>query len=259
MMEFNEQAMFHIGLKPVQGAEYAILTGDPGRVESIARLLEQPEFVVSNREYTTWAGMLSGKRVLVTSHGIGGPSTAICVEELAKCGVHTMIRVGTCGGMALSVCGGDLVIANAAIRQEGTSLEYLPVSFPAVSDFKVTSALSSAARESEKNVHVGVVQCKDSFYGQHRPEESPVSYQLQNQWQAWMKGGCLASEMESAALFIVAAARGLHAGCVLHVIWNQEREAAGLQNEPVHDTASAVKTAVRAVELLIGNTKTETD
>ncbi len=252
-LKFNEQAMFHIGLKPEQGAEYAILTGDPGRVEKIAGLLDQSEFVASKREYTTWAGNISGKRVLVTSHGIGGPSTAICAEELSACGVHTMIRVGTCGGMAQSVCPGDLVIANAAIRQEGTSQEYLPIAFPAVSDYCVTTALSQAARHTEKAVHVGVVQCKDSFYGQHSPEESPVSFQLQNQWQAWLRGGCLASEMESAALFIVAAARGLHAGCILHVIWNQEREAAGLPNTPVHDTSSAAITAVEAIKILMNS------
>lgn len=242
--------MYHIGITPKQGAKYAILTGDPGRVEKIAQLLEQPEFVASNREYTTWAGRISDKRVLVTSHGIGGPSTAICVEELVKCGVRTMIRVGTCGGMSKDVCGGDLVIANAAIRQEGTSLEYLPVQFPAVADFQVTTALAEAARQLGKKVHIGVVQSKDSFYGQHSPEESPVSYQLQNQWKSWLKGGCLASEMESAALFIIAATRNIRAGCILHVIWNQEREAAGLPNEPDYDTSYAVKAAINAIKLL---------
>ncbi|HPU58808.1 MAG TPA: nucleoside phosphorylase, partial [Candidatus Avimonas sp.] len=186
----------------------------------------------------------------VTSHGIGGPSTAICVEELARCGVHTIIRVGTCGGMSLDVLGGDLVIANAAIRQEGTTTEYLPIQFPAVSNFAVTSALMEAAAETGKRVHVGVVQSKDSFYGQHSPDESPVSYQLKNQWQAWIKGGCLASEMESAALFIVAAAKKIRAGCVLHVIWNQERESAGLENIPDYDTSYAVKTAINAIKRL---------
>lgn len=250
-MDFNEKVMFHIGLTPEQGAEYAILTGDPGRVESIARLLDEPAFLASKREYTSWSGQISGRRVLVISHGIGGPSTAICVEELARCGVSTMIRVGTCGGMAIDVCGGDLVISNAAIRQEGTSQEYLPLPFPAVSDFGVTSALAAAARQTGQKVHIGVVQCKDSFYGQHRPEDSPVSYQLKNQWQAYIQGGCLASEMESAALFITAVARGIRAGCILHVIWNQEREAAGLPNTPVHDTSKAATAAVNAIKLLI--------
>ena len=140
--------MFHIGLTPEQGAEYAILTGDPGRVESIARLLDEPAFLASKREYTSWSGQISGRRVLVISHGIGGPSTAICVEELARCGVSTMIRVGTCGGMAIDVCGGDLVISNAAIRQR--HLANTCPSLPAVSDFGVTSALAAAAVKPDK-------------------------------------------------------------------------------------------------------------
>ena len=173
-MDFGSQGMYHIGLKPEQGAAYALLTGDPGRVEAVASRLEEPVFVCANREYTTWAGRLQGERVLTISHGIGGPSTAICVEELCRCGVKTMIRVGTCGGMRLDVLGGDLVVATAAIRQEGTSREYLPVEFPAAADFAVTGALMEAAAGLGKKVHAGVVHCKDSFYGQHSPETSPV-------------------------------------------------------------------------------------
>ena len=250
-MNFNEKRMYHIGLTPSDGAEYAIITGDPGRVESIAGWLETPSFVASNREYTTWAGLLDGKRVLVTSHGIGGPSTAICVEELARCGVKTLIRVGTCGGMALPVRGGDVVVATAAIRAEGTSREYLPIEFPAVADLAVSNALMDAAKEAGYTVHAGVVHCKDSFYGQHSPEASPVSYVLQNKWESWLRGGCLASEMESATLYTVAASLGLRAGCVLHVVWNQEREKAGLDNPTFENTEAAAKTAVNALKALI--------
>ncbi len=261
MMNFNEEKMFHIGLTPSQGAKWALITGDPGRVESVARWLDEPEFVARNREFTTWAGSLEGQRVLVTSHGIGGPSTSICVEELARCGVKTLIRLGTCGGMALGVKGGDLVVATGAIRMEGTSREYLPIEFPAVADWRVTASLIQAAEklagqdaasgQAKRMVHAGVVQCKDSFYGQHSPESSPVSYQLVNAWQAWLKGGCLASEMESAALYIVAASLGLRAGCILHVLWNQEREQAGLENPRNMDTAPAARTAVEALRGLI--------
>jgi len=248
VVDFNDEVMYHIGLTAAQGAEYAIVTGDPGRVEEIARLLDDAELVAQNREYTTWAGILSGARVLVISHGIGGPSSAICIEELCRCGVHTVIRVGTCGGMAKQVGAGDLVIANAAIRQEGTSTEYLPVAFPAVSDFAVTTALAAAAATVGRNFYIGVVHCKDSFYGQHSPQSSPVSYELTERWKAWIAGGCLASEMESAAIYTICAARGMRAGCVLHVVWNQERG----DDEQVHETFAAAKTAVRAVELLIG-------
>lgn len=251
MMNFNDEKMYHIGLTPSQGAKYAIITGDPGRVESIACLLDEPAFVAQNREYTTWAGTLSGQRVLVTSHGIGGPSTAICVEELYRCGVRTVIRVGTCGGMALEVMGGDLVVATGAIRAEGTSREYLPVEFPAVADYSVTGALIDSGKALGCTVHAGVVQCKDSFYGQHDPDASPVSYQLNNQWQAWLKGGCLASEMESATLYIVAAALRMRAGCVLNVVWNQERAQVGLSNPQNEDTQNGAKAAINAVKALI--------
>lgn len=251
MMNFNEERLYHIGLTRDQGAAYAIITGDPGRVESIARLLDNPCFVAQNREYTTWAGHVNGERVLVTSHGIGGPSTAICIEELYRCGVRTIIRVGTCGGMAEAVVGGDLVVATGAIRAEGTSREYLPVEFPAVAALSVTNALVESGRRLGCTVHAGVVQCKDSFYGQHDPDASPVSYLLNNRWQAWLRGGCLASEMESATLYIVAAALGIEAGCVLHVVWNQEREKAGLPNPRGETTENAAKTAANAVKALI--------
>ena len=251
MMDFNREKLFHIGLTPGQGAAYAIITGDPGRVESIARRLNGARFEAQNREFTTWSGQIDAERVLVTSHGIGGPSTAICVEELARCGVKTLIRVGTCGGMALTVQGGDVVVATGAIRMEGTSREYLPVEFPAVADFTVTGALAAAARKWGATVHVGVVQCKDSFYGQHSPEDSPVSWQLENAWSAWIKGACLASEMESAALFIVAGKLRVRAGACFLVMANQEREKLGLENPVVHDTDMAVRTAVGAVRNLI--------
>ena len=255
-MNFNAEKMYHIGLTPDQGARYALMTGDPGRVESIAERLDDPVFTAGNREYRSFTGFLEGERVLVISHGIGGPSTAICAEELYRCGVRTMIRIGTCGGMALDVVGGDVVVATAAIRAQGTSREYLPVEFPAVADLEVTAALVRAARSAGRRVHAGVVHCKDSFYGQHSPEDSPVSYALLKRWQAWLKGGFLASEMESAALYIVGASLGFRAGCVLEAVWNQEREKAGMPNpRAAEGAAAAADTAVEALRLLIREDK----
>lgn len=245
------EVLYHIGLTPAQGARYAILPGDPGRVEKIAQFLDNPVFVAANREYTTYAGTLNGERVLVTSTGIGGPSAAIAVEELHMAGVRTFIRIGTCGGMQLPVESGDVVIATAAIRMEGTSKEYLPVEYPAVADFAVTTALVAAAGQLGQAYHTGVVQCKDSFYGQHNPARMPAGQELLVKWDAWIKAGCLASEMESAALYAVAAVLRARAGCVLSVVWNQEREKAGLPNQHVHDTTPAIQTAVEAVRLLI--------
>jgi len=188
------------------------------------------------------------------STGMGGPSTAIAVEELCQTGVRTYIRIGTCGGMAEQVIGGDVVIATGAIRQEGTSREYVPIEFPAIADLSVTNALVQGAKNINATWHAGVVQCKDSFYGQHSPDRMPVGEDLKKDWRAWIKAGCLASEMESAALYTVAQVLRVKAGCVLNVVWNQEREAKGLSNPKCHDTTLAIKTAVEAIKVLIKET-----
>jgi uridine phosphorylase len=249
------EKLYHIDFDDTHGASYAILPGDPGRVEKIASYLENPRFFHQNREYTTWLGELSGRTVMVMSTGMGGPSTAIAVEELFKTGVKNFIRVGTCGGMALPVLGGDIVIATGAIRMEGTTREYVPVEFPAVANLDVTNALVEAAKKLNVRWHAGIVQCKDSFYGQHDPDRVPSGYELKNKWDAWIKAGCLASEMESAALYIVSQILGARAGCVLNVVWNQERESAGLSNPNSHDTSLAIKTAVEAIRILIEKDK----
>ena len=242
---------YHIGINAGHGVKYAILPGDPGRVEAIAEYLDNPEFLAFNREYKSYIGELSGEKVIVMSTGMGGPSAAIGVEELYSLGVDTFIRVGTCGGMQKESPGGDLIIATGAIRMEGTTKEYAPIEFPAVSDFEVTSALKSAAEKSGINYHTGIVQSKDSFYGQHSPERMPVGYELKNKWQAWIAAGCLASEMESAALFVVSSCLRARAGAVLACVWNQERENAGLSNPEVLDTGNAVRVAVEALKELI--------
>lgn len=242
---------YHIGINSACGARYALLPGDPGRVEAIARQLDNPRFLMQSREYTSWIGTLDDVPVLVMSTGMGGPSTAICVEELRRLGVDTFLRVGTCGGMQPEVVGGDLIIATGAIRMEGTSREYVPIEFPAVPDPAVMNALIGAAEKLHYPHHVGVVQCKDSFYGQHDPDRMPVGYELSNKWRAWIGAGCLASEMESAALFVVSSVLRARAGSVFACVWNQERERLGLPNPESHDTAAAIATAVEAIRTLI--------
>ena len=248
-------ALYHIGIKNAPHAKYAILPGDPGRVEVIATYLDNPTFINSNREFTTYLGTLNGVNVLVTSTGIGGPSTAIAVEELYKAGVRTFIRVGTCGGMQTEVVGGDLVIATAAVRSEGTSKEYMPIEYPAVASYDVVSALVKTARETGRTHHIGVIQSKDSFYGQHSPERMPVGYDLKNKWSAYLKAGCLASEMECAALFTVSSVLGARSGAVLSVFWNQERVKSGMTNPEIFDSTDAILTAVNAIKILIENDK----
>lgn len=194
---------------------YVLLPGDPGRVERIAGLLEQPRRVAANREYTTWTGALEGVQVSVTSTGIGGPSTAIAVEELCDLGAHTLLRVGTCGAMQPSVGVGDLVVAQAAVRDEGTSRQYVPRGWPATAHVDVLDAVRAAAAARGAVHHVGTVQSKDSFYGEMDPGRMPVAAELEARWRAWIATGVLASEMECAALFSVAAVRGMRAGAVL--------------------------------------------
>lgn len=247
----TRDVQYHIQLREGDVGAYCILPGDTGRCKQIAAHFEDAVHVKTNREYTTYTGTLLGERVSVVSTGIGGPSAAIAMEELVLLGAHTFLRVGTCGGIRLDVKSGDLVIATGAVRMEGTSREYAPLEFPAVADFEVTCALVKAAEASGRPWHTGVVQCKDSFYGQHDPTRMPVCRELQEKWEAWKRLGVLASEMESAALFVVAAARGVRCGSVFHTIWNQEREAAGLDQTEDHDTDAAVRTAVEALKQLI--------
>jgi uridine phosphorylase len=246
-----KERIYHLELEKSRAARYAILPGDPGRVEHIAALLESPQKEAQNREFVTCSGTLCGQRVLVTSTGIGGPSASIAMEELAVLGADTFIRVGTCGGMQTKVLGGDLIIPTGAIRMEGTSKEYLPIEFPAVPDHAVTCALVAAAEHLGRRFHTGVVQSKDSFYGQHEPSRMPVGPELEYKWQAWKRAGALASEMECAALFCVAACLGVRAGAVLSCVWNQERAAAGLDNPDAPDTSFAIKTAIEALKAII--------
>ena len=243
---------YHVGLKEGDIGKYVILPGDPKRCEKIAQYFENPVLVADRREYVTYTGYVDGEKVSVTSTGIGGPSAAIAMEELVKCGAEVFIRVGTCGGMQLDIKGGDLVIATGAIRAEGTSKEYAPIEFPAVADFRIVNALVDAAENLGYTHHMGVVQCKDSFYGQHSPETKPVSYELQNKWEAWKRLGCLASEMESAALFVVASYLNVKVGSIFLTVANQEREKLSLENPVVHDTERAIKTAIEAIKILKG-------
>ncbi len=254
------ERQFHIRTIPDEIGRYVILPGDPGRVPRIAALLDNAVQVAQNREYNVHTGYLDGAKVTVCSTGIGGPSAAIAVEELVKCGADTFIRIGTSGGMDLSVSGGDLVIASAAIRSEGTSHEYLPAGYPAVADFTVTNALAEAAKKlSEdklgKRYHVGVVHSKDSFYGEVEPENMPIREDINYRWDSYLKCGCLTSEMECSAIFSVGIARHVRCGAVITAIWNVERSKANLEDNVSDDTARGIRCAVDAVKILIRHDK----
>ena len=253
MINYSEDKdrQYHVQLEEGDVGRYVILTGDPKRCQKIAEHFEDALPVADSREFTTYTGYLEGEKVSVTSTGIGGPSAAIALEELANVGADTFIRVGTSGGMQLEVKSGDLVIATGAVRMEGTSREYAPIEYPAVPHVDVMNAMIRAAKNLKFRCHAGVVQSKDSFFGQHEPEVMPVSYELENKWQAWLRMGCLASEMESAALFIAGSFLRVRVGACFLVLANQERAKKGLSNEQAHDTEAAIRTAVEAIRILI--------
>ena len=253
MIDYSEGSgkQYHTGVGKGDVGRYVFLPGDPKRCAKIAKYFEDAELVADSREYVTYTGWLNGVKVSVTSTGIGGPSASIAMEELTAVGADTFIRVGTCGGMDLSVKSGDLVIATGAIRMEGTSKEYSPIEYPAVPDLDIVNALVEGARRVEHPYHTGVVECKDAFYGQHRPETLPNGPDLIRKWDAWLKMGAKASEMESAVLFIVASYLHVRCGTVLLTVANQERQRAGLPNPQVHDTDLAIKAAIEAVKYLI--------
>ena len=253
MQQLEKQ--FHIHCVEGDVGRYVILPGDPGRCASIAALFDDAKQIAYNREFNVYTGYLLGEKVSVCSTGIGGPSASIAMEELHNCGADTFIRTGTCGGINLNVQSGDIVVATGAIRYEHTSMEYAPIEYPAVANLDCTIALRDAALAMGKTTHVGVVQCKDAFYGQHSPTKMPVSYELLQKWEAWKRLGVLASEMESAALFVVADALGCRCGSCFHVIWNQEREAACLDQDMSEDTSASVRVAVEALKLVIAQDK----
>ncbi len=253
----NEEKLFHLNIPSAVNAKYAVLPGDPGRVSLIASYLDNARFLAKNREFTTYIGELRGENVLVTSTGIGGPSAAIALEELHMLGVNTIIRVGTCGGMQDNIHSGDIIIATAAVRAEGTSEEYAPPEFPAAADFSIVSALVSASKDFGAKFHTGIIHSKDSFYGQHIPSSMPVANELENKWEAFIKCGVLASEMETAALFTVSAVRGIRAGSVLLAIWNQERKKRNGDESENFNTESAAKIAVNALRNIIISDKSQ--
>ncbi len=206
---------YHIQCAPGEVGRYVLLPGDPGRVPLIASFLQDAQKIAQHREYTTYTGRLDGEKVSVTSTGIGGPSTAIAVEELARIGADTFVRVGTAGLMQPFMQPGDLVVVTASVRDEGTARHYMPEAFPAIADLDVAECLRQACQATGRRFHLGLAHSKDSFYGEIEPERMPIADQLTRDWKAWIQGGVLCSEMESATLFVVSSVLGKRAGGIM--------------------------------------------
>lgn len=251
-MNNQNELMHHIKCKKGDVGHYVLLPGDPGRVAKIAAYLDDAKHVQTNREYEIWSGYLEGEKVSVMSTGMGGPSAAIGMEELKMIGAHTFIRIGTCGGIDPDLEPGTLIIPTGAIRKDGTGREYVPVEFPAVPNFELAYALKSASEKLGNNSALGVVECKDSYYGQHAPERMPAKHELLQMWEAWKMAGAIGSEMESSTLFVVASVLRVRCASILLLCRNREREDAldtGLVR--VTEIAPAIETAVEALRNVI--------
>ena len=213
----HSDRMYHVHLRKGDVGRYVLLPGDPFRTDLIASYFDNPRLVAHNREHKTWTGTLNGVPVSVTSTGMGCPSAAIAVEELIKCGADTFIRVGTAGRVADRAMDKTLdgVINTAAVRDEGTTIQYIPVEYPAVADRHVVDALAVAAKKLGYNFIEGITQSKDSFYGQHEPFNMPSEPYLRYRWEAWKRGNVLTSEMESAVIFVISSIRGCRASSIM--------------------------------------------
>ena len=247
----NGLLQYHIKLKEGDVARYVLLPGDPKRVGYIAKFLDNPELKADYREYVTITGKYKGVDVSVTSTGIGGPSASIAMEELIKVGADTFLRVGTCGGMNMDVLPGDVVIVNGAIKGGGTMDNYIPKEFPCVPNIEVLEAMIEGAEKVKTRTHVGVVQCKDAFYAQHAPESMAVDKELLYKWDSYIKAGCLASEMESATLFAVGAAKNVRTGAAMLVLHNQERIKNNINDPKDYTGEEAIDLIIESIKVLI--------
>ncbi len=235
---------YHIRVKPGEVARYVLLPGDPARSELIAKKFDSAKEIAYNREFRTFTGKVGGVPISVTSTGIGCPSTAIAVEELAKCGADTFIRVGTAGAVSQNVKTGDVVIANAAVREEGTSIHYVPLSYPAVADLEVTNALVEAAKRLKANYHIGVTVSKDAFYSEE-PERVPLGKKAAEKWEIWKRSRVLATEMECSTIYTLCSINGWRGGGVLASIGT-----IGKITDPHAGIDKAIDIAIEAVKLL---------
>ncbi len=196
-MKDDSGLQYHVKVKPGDVGRYVLLPGDPGRVDQMAEYLDDAQFVSFNREHKVYTGTLLGEKVSIVSTGMGCPSTAIAMEELIAVGADTFIRVGTSGAVQPWLKLGDVAVVTGAIRDEGTTRQYLPIEFPAIADIEVVNALAEASKRVGANYYLGVSQTKDSFYGEVERERMPMAAHLEERWKAWEAGGAICSEMEA--------------------------------------------------------------
>jgi uridine phosphorylase len=244
------ELQYHIRCKPGDVGDVVLLPGDPGRVESIAKQLDRPKLIAHNREFTTYTGELGGRMVSVCSTGIGSPSTAIAVEELAAIGATTFIRVGTTGSIQMGVQCSDLVIATAAVRDEGTTPSYVPLSYPAVADVQLATAMVTAARAANQTAHAGIVRSHDALYTDLHAARMPRREELELALRVWSRAQVLCNDMETSTIFIICALRGLRGGSVLTVVNEPGEEAIDPARVAALDLTPMFRVALRAAQQL---------
>ncbi len=214
-MSDSSKRMMHVGIRIGDVAECVLLPGSPERSEAIAKRLDNVKEMAYFREFRTFTGYLDGKRISVCSTGIGGPSTAIAVEELYRCGARTLLRVGSCLALSDSVHRGDIVIPNGAVRMEGLTSHYEVPEFPAVPDLEMVIELEEAAKRLRYPYHIGVSITRSSYYSPLDPSSRPNANFLQTSWDAYLAGGAHSTDMDSAVLFVVGSCLGIRTASVL--------------------------------------------
>ncbi len=259
MTHTEEAPQHHLDLRTGDVGRYVLLPGDPGRCEYIANYFDNPKLMAYKREYKTYTGTLLGEKVSVTSTGIGCPSTAIAVEELIKIGADTFVRVGTSGGIQPDTKPGEIAVVNAAIRDEGTTLHYMPVEFPAIADVDVVQAMIEGAKKVGLPYRVGISQSKDSFYGEIEPQRMPLNTLLEERWKAWVAGGAICSEMEASTIFIISSIHRKRAGGVMLMAGSPEN-APQTEEEmeafmALFDIDRVIRTAIEGLKVLIEKDK----
>jgi uridine phosphorylase len=239
---------YHVGLAKGEVGDYVLVPGDPGRTPMIAKHLEGAREVAFSREYRTFTGSVGGVPVSTISSGMGGPAVAIMVEELSELGVHTFLRVGTCGAAQPEVKLGDLVIALGSVRTEGTPNGYVPTEYPAVASIDMVNAVVAAAKASGVRHHVGIIRSVDALYSDLVPDSMPRPH-LRDELEMWSRAGVLGNDMETSTLFVVARIRKLRA-CTINLCVD-ELGAGEIHHLDPSYMDRMLKVAVDAIRLLI--------
>lgn len=253
-------SVYHLDLdsEKIQDAKIALLPGDPFRSQIIAEAISgiygtSNQKLAWKREFCTYLAEIKGKRLLITSTGIGGPSASIAIDELAQLGIGTFIRVGTTGSIQEYINIGDVVITSGSVRLDGASTHYAPIEYPAVAHYEILNALIDGAKRTKVNYHVGVTASSDTFYPGEERYDSFSKYVLkrfQGATKEWQRLHVLNYEMESSTVLTLTASMGLRGGCITGVV-NKGGTGKIMKDALKVGEENAIKVAVAAVECLI--------